>query len=105
MDAAARGLAGLLAGAFLVFGLLATDGPFHQAFHSAGKTASSNCLLCLFAKGQVDLAESVPDLSPPVRRAFDPPRQIEPIVLPSFTYLASLGRAPPESGALLAVVA
>jgi hypothetical protein len=53
-------LAGLLAGALLVFTLLTASGPLHQALHHGGAAGGSACAICLFAKGQVDL----PDVSP-----------------------------------------
>jgi len=103
--AATRGLAGVLAVALLLLGLLAVNGEFHEALHQTGKAASDNCVLCLFAKGQVDLPQSVPVVSAPVQPSSDLPTLRESIALVDFTYLASPSRAPPAFASLLSVVA
>jgi len=93
--AAARGLAGVLAGALLLLGLLAVNNGFHQALHHSGKAAPDNCVLCLFAKGQVDLPQSVAIVPASVQSSFDLPPRMESIASVDFTYLASPSRAPP----------
>src|SRR5581483_1226387 len=69
---AARALAALMAGALLVFTWLATSGRFHQAFHCGGTPTSSTCILCLFVKGHLDAAPSVPFTAPALQPAADP---------------------------------
>ena len=102
---AARALACVLAGALLVFELLAADSGFHQALHHSGKAASNSCALCVFAKGHVDVPQSVPVVTASVRSAFDPAPLLESIGLVDFTYLARPSRAPPALASLLSVVA
>ena len=92
---AARGLASVLAGALLLCEVLTADGSFHQALHSGGKAASNNCILCLFAKGQVDLPETAPRITAFVWSTFDSPMRMESIALVDFRYLISPSRAPP----------
>jgi hypothetical protein len=103
--AAARVLAGVLAGALLVFELLSADGGFHQALHHNGKAASNGCILCLFAKGQVDSPQAVPGVTSSVWSMFPPAPRMESIALLDFTYLASASRAPPTLTSVLSVVA
>jgi len=91
-----RALGGLLAIALLVCELLAGNSPFHQALHS-GKAASNSCLLCLFAKGQIDSPRSVPLVTAPVRSSFDSSPRMETVAVVDFRYLASPSRAPPAS--------
>ena len=98
----ARVVAGVLAGGLLVLELLAADGAFHKALHQDGKT---NCVICLFVKGQAHSAQTAPVLPGCVWRLSDASPRVEPIVLASFTYLASFSRAPPALGILLSVVA
>lgn len=98
----ARLLGGVLAGGLLVLELLAADGAFHKALHQGGK---SNCIICLFVKGQVHSPQSAPILPGCVWRSSDLSPRVEPIVLVSFTYLASFSRAPPALAFLLSVVA
>ncbi len=91
--------------ALLLLGLLAANGGFHEALHHDGKAASDNCVLCLFAKGQVDAPQSVPVVAASVESSFDLPPRIEAGVLADFTYLTSPSRAPPAAVCLLSVVA
>ncbi len=93
--AAARILAGLLAGAVLVFELLAANGGFHQALHQEGKAGPGGCVLCLFANGQVDSPESLPVATGIVASSFQAAPLVESILPVDFTYLLSPSRAPP----------
>ena|SRR5208282_2558348 len=99
------GVAGVLAGALLLLGLLAVNNGFHQALHHSGKAAPDNCVLCLFAKGQVDLPQSVPVVPASFQSSFDLPPRMESIASVDFTYLASPSRAPPVFVSLRSVVA
>jgi len=101
---AARALACAMAGALLLFELLAANGAFHQAFHHSDRSASNNCVLCLFAKGQVDSPESTPILSTPVQVAVFQSLPVESIVLVDFSYLSFPSRAPPAFFSSLSVV-
>ena len=103
--AAARTVAGVLVGALLLFELLAANSGFHQALHHGAQAASSSCVLCLFAKGQVDLPESAPVVTASVPSSSDPRPWVESIALFEFMYLASLSRAPPSPASRLWVVA
>lgn len=103
--AAARGLAGVLAGGVLLLGLLAANSGFHQTLHHSGKAAADSCVLCLFAKGQVGLPQSAPVITTSVRSSFDLPPRMESIAMVDFTYLTSPSRAPPALASLLSVVA
>jgi hypothetical protein len=98
-------LAGVLAGALLLLGLLAVNNGFHKALHHSGKAAPDKCVLCLLAKGQVDSLQSVAVVPAPVQPSFDLPPPMESIVLADFMYLASLSRAPPAFVSLRSVVA
>ena len=91
---AARLLAGVLAGVLLVFELLAADGEFHQTFHH-GNAATNSCVLCLFAKGQVDSPQPAPALTACVWSVFHSTPRIEFIAPSDFSYLISASRAPP----------
>ena len=99
--AAARSLVGVLAAAILLCELLAANSGFHQALHRSGKAASDSCVLCLFAKGQVDLPQSVLTVPESVRSSFDLTPRMESVALPDFTYLVSPSRAPPAFASLL----
>lgn len=103
--AASRGLAGLLAGALLVFELLAGDGQLHQAFHDGAKGASNTCLLCLFATGHVDLSDTMPVVATYVRQPVKRLLQTETTPLLNFRYLCSPSRAPPVLSSFRPVVA
>ena len=105
LAAAARGLAGVLAGALLLIEILGGSGRFHQALHSNGKAPSSSCLLCLFAKGQVDLAQPAMVGTASVKTPFHIRLLRESIALMDFTYLAAPSRAPPAFRLLLPAVA
>ena len=102
---AVRGLAGVLAGALLLFELLSTNGQFHQAFHPVGKTRSNSCVVCLFAKGDVDSPLFDPIVTASVRPWFAPPLRTQPAFLADFTYLASASRAPPALSSFPPVLA
>jgi hypothetical protein len=102
--AAARVLACVLAGALLLFEVLAANGEFHRSFHNEGKAASNACLLCLFAKGQVDSCDIGPILAAPVRISLTRVLLTEPALFVDFSYLSSPSRAPPAFSALLSVV-
>ena len=99
--AAARGLACFLAGAVLVFELLAANGAFHNAFHHDGKAASNPCVLCLLANGLVDSPESAPIVTAFVPSPFHAAPQITSIVKTDVSYLTSSSRAPPLTPSLL----
>ena len=102
---AARLLACVLAGALLLFEVLAANGEFHESFHKDGKAASNTCVLCLFAKGQVDSCDSAPLSTAPVRFLFIQAPLPESAPFVDFKYLSSPSRAPPACSALLSVVA
>ena len=102
---AARGLAGLLAGALLFIEILGANGGFHQSLHPNGTAASSSCLLCLFAKGQVDLPQSAPVATTYTQSLFETAPLRDSIALLEFTYLAAPCRAPPALALLLTAVA
>jgi len=55
-------LAGLLATLFIAFGLLAASDPLHRSFHERTPGASF-CAVCLFAQGQIELANTAPVLA------------------------------------------
>lgn len=103
--AAFRGLAGALAGALLLFELLSTNGQFHQALHPAGKSGSNSCVVCLFAKGQVDAPPLAPVPSGVVWSRFESAPTTESTALVDSTYLVSPSRAPPAFSAHLPVLA
>ena len=92
---AARALAGLLAATLFVFELLATSGRFHQALHCDGKPASSTCLICLFAKGHLDVPPALPVPAPAIEISWDSSPPIESITMVDSRYLVSPPRAPP----------
>lgn len=98
-----RALSALLAAGLLLCELLAADGPFHQALHT-GKAASNSCLLCLFAKGQVDSPVQNAIITAPVPTAFDSSPRLETVVLADFRYLVSPSRAPPAFASASPVV-
>jgi hypothetical protein len=101
--AACRALGGLLAVALLFCELLAANGRFHQAMHG-GKASSNSCLLCLFAKSQVDSPRSAPIVAAPVLPSFESSPPMESIAVVDFTYLSSPSRAPPVFVSNLPVV-
>jgi hypothetical protein len=100
-----RLLAGLLAATVLLFELLAADDATHRALYHGGNTGSNQCVLCLFAKGQIDSSESAPILAAVVVPAFFSTQCAKSIVLVDVTYLAPPGRAPPSFSSLLSVSA
>ena len=102
---AARVLACVLAGALLLFELLAADNSFHQALHHNGKAASNSCVICLLAKGHADSADTGPVFAAPVRISLITAPAAESIFIADFTYLSFPSRAPPASLSLLSVVA
>jgi hypothetical protein len=94
-----------LAATVLLFELLAANSAVHKALYHAGNSGSSQCVVCLFAKGQVDSPESAPILTDFVVPAFSsvPPAKSIPKV--DFTYLSFPSRAPPQFSLLLSVPA
>ncbi len=94
--AASRVLAGVMAAALFLVGLVAADRTLHESFHHNGKAAANSCILCLFAKGQVDSPEPVNVIAGPVRSVFLPAPLFEVIATQGFTFLASLSRGPPS---------
>lgn len=103
--AAARILAGALAGGLLLLELLAANGAVHQALHHSGEAAPHHCVLCLLAQGQMDSPQSEAVLTVFLPSSSDPAPRVESIAPAHFTYLASLGRAPPAQASLHPVVA
>lgn len=103
--AVCRGLAGFLALALLVGELFAADAQFHRAIHQGTQTANGGCVLCLFASGQVDLAQPSPGVSKPAYVCFpaELPAEVTPCV--DFSYLSAPSRAPPSFPAFSLVVA
>ena len=89
----------------MLFELLAANNVFHQALHHGGKAAANTCVLCLFAKGQVDSSEPGPVSVQPFLIPLNPEPPMESIVVADFTYLSSPSRAPPAFSLLLSVVA
>jgi hypothetical protein len=94
----------VLAGALLLFELVAANSELHQKLHHNGKATSNTCVVCLFAKGHVDSAESAPAFTAPVRIPLGLAPTMESIFLADFTYLSSPSRAPPAFSSLLSVV-
>ncbi len=97
---AAGMLTGVLTGALLVFELLAANSGLHQVLHQEGKPASDGCVLCLFAKGQVDLPEPVPVAVVILRCVFPQVLARESHAVVDFAYLVSPSRAPPAPALL-----
>jgi hypothetical protein len=56
-------LAGLLAALLFSFGLLAASGPLHRSLHHDRAAGANFCAVCLFAQGQVELADVAPILT------------------------------------------
>jgi hypothetical protein len=102
---AARILGVVLAGALLVFELLASSSGFHQALHHSGKAASSSCVLCVFAKGQLDLPQSVPVVTASIQSSLALAPRMDSIAFRDFPYLTCPSRAPPALPSLLSVEA
>lgn len=98
-------VARLLAGALLIFELLAANSGLHQALHDGGKVASNTCVICLFAKGHVDSPGSLPVFTQPVTILLGPALPMESLVIKDFTYLSFPSRAPPAFSLPLSVVA
>lgn len=100
-----RLLAATLALSLLLLQLLTASSDFHQAQHSSGKATSSNCVLCLLANGQVDLADAGPGITTFVSPFIDSAPLHESIAMVDFSYLAFPSRAPPAFFSPLSVVA
>ncbi len=100
-----RVLAGVIAGLLFLVGLLVANGVFHEELHRSNKGASNSCVLCLLAKGQLDLPESLPAEIGFVHSAFAPPPVTESRAPVDFTYLASLSRGPPACAPLRSALA
>jgi hypothetical protein len=94
-----------LAGALLIFELLAANSEFHQALHHGTKAASTTCVVCLFAKGHADSPGLIPLFTHPVTILLGPALRMESIVVKDFTYLSFPSRAPPRFSPLPSVVA
>jgi hypothetical protein len=91
-----RLLAALLAGALLAFTLLTASGSLHQALHHNGAADGSSCLVCLFAKGQIDLPQGLPVFAVGVFLLIGV-LMIVRIAFPlNFASLLPPGRAPPH---------
>ena len=103
--AVVRGLAGVMALALLLFELLSTNRRFHQVLHPGGKAASNSCVVCLFAKGQVDSPQLAPVATAAVWSLFNPAPRMESAALVDFAYLVSPSRAPPALASLSQAVA
>ncbi len=103
--ATCRFLAGVIAAIIFFAGLLAANGAFHEQLHHSDKGASNSCVLCLFAKGQVDLPESLPAETGFVQSAFAAAPVTVSQAPVGFTYLASLSRGPPASASLRSAIA
>ncbi len=101
---AARVFACVLAAAVVLLELLAADGAFHNALHHDGQ-ASNQCVLCLFAKGQMDSPDTAPVFTEFVRVSFQSAPQVTFHAPADVTYLISLGRAPPACFPPLSVLA
>jgi len=61
-----QALAAWLALALLALGFLAASGPLHHAWQHHDTSHGGGCAICLFAKGQVDVADVLPVLGPAV---------------------------------------
>jgi hypothetical protein len=97
-------MAGVLAATVLLLGIVAANGAFHQSLHQNGQASSGSCVLCLFVKGQVDLAQTLPSVPGWVSSSFESPPPLESIALVDFSYLVFPSRAPPALASLLTVV-
>ena len=98
-------LARLLAGAVLVFSLLAADSSIHLALHQNGAAASTTCVFCLLAKGQVESPELAPAITGPIIFAVVLAPFVEFSAPADVHYLSSPSRAPPAPLSLLSVLA
>ncbi len=95
----------IFAGAIVLLVFLAANSGLHQALHHSGNAAPDSCVLCLLAKGQVDLPDTTTAPNDSVRSVFDLAPRVESIVLVDFTYLTAPSRAPPALSSLLPAVA
>jgi hypothetical protein len=73
--------------------------------HHGGTADSNSCVLCLFANGHVDLPQTVPAVTAPVRWVLEAAPPARAIVTVDFTYLVSPSRAPPAPAFVPSVVA
>ena len=89
-------LAGLLATLLFGFGLLAASGPLHQSLHHENAAGANFCAVCLFAQGQVGLADVAPVLSGSIFFLLSGLLAASVGVLSSIDSLLPLGRAPPR---------
>jgi hypothetical protein len=83
-------------GALLLLDLLAANIKVHQALHNRGSANSSTCVLCLFAKGNIELPEGLLKVfsSIPCWSSWVPHSQAVALACPA--YLVSSCRAPPR---------
>ena len=88
-------MAGVIAGLLLFAGLLAANGAFHEELHRSDKGVSNSCVLCLFAKGQIDMPEVLSAETGFVQSPFAAAPVTQSRAPVQFTYLASLSRGPP----------
>jgi hypothetical protein len=102
--AAARLLAGVMAVTIFLVEMLCVDGEFHRSLHHSSTGGTSSCVLCLFVHGQVNLSDTTPIAPGAIHFPFQAAPRIESVAMPDLSYLASLGRAPPSTPLLSAVV-
>ena len=98
-------LAGLLAVLLLIATFLAVSGALHQSLHHDASGSHHICLICSFAKGQVNAADVAPVAALLVLCSLFSYRASIPSPLPVFDYRLSPSRAPPAFAFLLSVVA
>jgi hypothetical protein len=86
----------LLTGLFLFLSALASSPELHQWLHNDAHSASHDCVVKLFANGQVDIAGAAAAV--PVAAEFFGSLALRPIdlFLPSADYRYSSSRAPPS---------
>ena len=90
-------LAGLLALLLLISGTLSVSHTLHQSLHPDGAGDSHFCLVCLFAKGQVNAADVGLVSAAWAFSFFSAIRLASTSPLPGFDYRLSPSRAPPRS--------
>jgi hypothetical protein len=90
-------LGALLAGLLLVSGLLSVSHSLHQSLHHDGDGVHHFCLVCLFAKGQVSVAEVASGFTFVFLARLCGIQANNTVLLPGFDYSLSLSRAPPRS--------
>jgi len=95
--AATPALAGLLAAILLMSGALSVSHALHESLHHDGAANSHFCLVCLFAKGQVNAAEVALASDPILFCCLYGIGAAKPSPLPDSDYRLSPSRAPPRS--------